>query len=208
MMADGCFYDVRRSRPPVPEEVSFLENRKYVEAFAHSRAGAAFVDEWAAERAPRGDGADRSARPRTKRMRAPRRPSTRNRATTPSRAPSAVIDPAAMVPDDCDIGPNVVIEAGVRLGAALPRSGQHGHRRRGRNRRRLPDRRQCDAQPLPDRLARRTAPRRADRPGRVRLRARSEPARSRFRNWAGSSSATMSISAPTPRSTAAPGMIP
>jgi UDP-3-O-[3-hydroxymyristoyl] glucosamine N-acyltransferase len=36
---------------------------------------------------------------------------------TPRRAASAVVDPTALVPPDCDIGANVVIEAGVRLGA-------------------------------------------------------------------------------------------
>jgi UDP-3-O-[3-hydroxymyristoyl] glucosamine N-acyltransferase len=33
-----------------------------------------------------------------------------------SRAPSALIDPAAIVPEDCAIGPHTVIEAGARLG--------------------------------------------------------------------------------------------
>src|SRR5215472_11627310 len=37
-----------------PEEVSFFENRKYLDAFLGSRAGAAFVDERAAARAPAG----------------------------------------------------------------------------------------------------------------------------------------------------------
>ena len=37
-----------------PEDVSFLENRKYLETFIRSRAGAAFVDEHVAGRAPRG----------------------------------------------------------------------------------------------------------------------------------------------------------
>src|SRR5438874_5291005 len=39
------------------------------------------------------------------------------KAVAPRRAPSAVIDPAATVPSDCDIADNVVIEAGARLGA-------------------------------------------------------------------------------------------
>ena len=37
-----------------PEDVSFLENRKYLETFVRSRAGAAFVDEQVAGRAPPG----------------------------------------------------------------------------------------------------------------------------------------------------------
>jgi UDP-3-O-[3-hydroxymyristoyl] glucosamine N-acyltransferase len=35
----------------------------------------------------------------------------------PGRAPSAIIDPTAAVPEDCEIGAHVVVEAGVRLGA-------------------------------------------------------------------------------------------
>src|SRR5437588_7865831 len=35
-----------------PADVSFLENRKYIEAFVGSRAGAAFVDDKAVEHAP------------------------------------------------------------------------------------------------------------------------------------------------------------
>src|SRR5438128_5050102 len=47
-------YDVSPLETAGPEDVSFLENRKYIEAFVRSRAGAAFVDERAAERAPPG----------------------------------------------------------------------------------------------------------------------------------------------------------
>ena len=46
------FRDVSPLETAGPEDVSFLENRKYLETFARSRAGAAFVDEQIAERAP------------------------------------------------------------------------------------------------------------------------------------------------------------
>src|SRR6266436_311848 len=46
------FYDVSPLETAGPEEVSFLENRKYVEAFVQSAAGAVIADQWAAERAP------------------------------------------------------------------------------------------------------------------------------------------------------------
>src|SRR5215471_2548324 len=46
------FRDVAPLETAGPEDVSFLENRKYIEAFACSRAGAAFIDESAAGRAP------------------------------------------------------------------------------------------------------------------------------------------------------------
>src|ERR1700751_4116464 len=47
-------HDVAPLETAGPEDVSFLENRKYLEAFVRSRAGAAFVDEKAVEKAPPG----------------------------------------------------------------------------------------------------------------------------------------------------------
>ena len=38
-----------------PDDVTFLDNRKYTDAFARSRAGAAFIDERVADKAPRRD---------------------------------------------------------------------------------------------------------------------------------------------------------
>jgi UDP-3-O-[3-hydroxymyristoyl] glucosamine N-acyltransferase len=98
-----------------PEDVSFLENRKYIEAFRHSHAGAAFVDEKAVEQAPPGVALLISKDPykayalAAQAFYPPAHPVAR-------RAPSAIVDPAADVPEDCDIGPNVVIDAGARLG--------------------------------------------------------------------------------------------
>ena len=99
-----------------PDDVTFLDNRKYAEAFERSRAGAAFVDERLVGRAPRGMALLVTRDPYKAFARAaqafyPPPP------VVPRRAPSAAIDDAASVPPDCDIGPNVVIEAGARLGA-------------------------------------------------------------------------------------------
>jgi len=52
--AARLFRDVGPLETAGPEDVSFLENRKYLATFVQSRAGAAFVDEQAAERAPSG----------------------------------------------------------------------------------------------------------------------------------------------------------
>lgn len=98
-----------------PNEIAFLDNRKYIEAFAGSRAGAAFVDPHLAAKAPVGMALLLAPDPYKAFARAaqafyPRPP------VTPRRAPSAIIDAGAAVPDDCDIGAHVVIEAGVRLG--------------------------------------------------------------------------------------------
>jgi UDP-3-O-[3-hydroxymyristoyl] glucosamine N-acyltransferase len=98
-----------------PADVSFLENRKYIEAFVRSRAGAAFVDEKAAERAPPGMALLVSNEPYKAYALAAQTfyPAAD---LVARRAPSAIIDSTAAVPDDCDIGPNVVVERGVRLG--------------------------------------------------------------------------------------------
>ena len=98
-----------------PEEVTFLDNRKYLEAFACCRAGAAFVDDRAAERAPAGMALLVSDEPYKAYARAAQAfyPVP---AVIARRAPSALIDAAAFVPEDCDIGANVIIEAAARLG--------------------------------------------------------------------------------------------
>jgi UDP-3-O-[3-hydroxymyristoyl] glucosamine N-acyltransferase len=113
---DRLFADVAPLETAGPGDVTFLDNRKYIEAFAHSRAGAAFVDEKNAARAPAGMVLLLTPEPYKAFARATQAfyPSPQ---VEPRRAPSAVIDAEAVVPADCDIGHNVVIEAGARLGA-------------------------------------------------------------------------------------------
>jgi UDP-3-O-[3-hydroxymyristoyl] glucosamine N-acyltransferase len=98
-----------------PDDLAFLDNRKYAEAFAASRAGAAFVDERMAGKAPPGMALLIAKEPYKAFARAaqafyPAKPVVARRAV------SAVIDPTASIPEDCDIGANVVTEAGARLG--------------------------------------------------------------------------------------------
>lgn len=116
--ADGgrLISDVAPLESAGPDDVTFLDNRKYVEAFSRSRAGAAFIDERLAQKAPTGMALLLTREPykafaRVAQAFYPIKP------VVPRRAPSAVIDPTAVVPADGDIGANVVIEAGVRLGA-------------------------------------------------------------------------------------------
>lgn len=116
--ADGgrLIGDVAPLESAGPDDVTFLDNRKYVEAFCRSGAGAAFVDERLSEKAPDGMALLVTREPYKAFARAaqafyPIQP------VVPRRAPSALIDPAAVVPEDCDIGANVVIEAAARLGA-------------------------------------------------------------------------------------------
>jgi UDP-3-O-[3-hydroxymyristoyl] glucosamine N-acyltransferase len=99
-----------------PDDVTFLDNRKYLDAFARSRAGAAFVGERLTDCAPAGmallvTAEAYKAFARTAQAFYPARP------VLARRAASAVIDPTATVAQDCDIGAHVVIEAGARLGA-------------------------------------------------------------------------------------------
>jgi len=116
--ADGTrtFSDVAPLETAGPEDVTFLDNRKYVEAFVRSRAGGAFIDERYADRAPAGMALLVTAEPykafaRVAQVFYPAPP------VIPRRSASAIIDPTAIVPGDCEIGANVVIEAGARLGA-------------------------------------------------------------------------------------------
>jgi UDP-3-O-[3-hydroxymyristoyl] glucosamine N-acyltransferase len=99
-----------------PDELTFLDNRKYADAFARSRAGAALVDQRAVGQAPAGM-ALLIARDPYKAFARVAQAFYPARDLTPRRAPSAVIDPGAIVPSDCDIADHVVIEAEVRLGA-------------------------------------------------------------------------------------------
>jgi UDP-3-O-[3-hydroxymyristoyl] glucosamine N-acyltransferase len=116
--ADGkqLFRDVAPLETAGPDDVTFLDNRKYVDAFVRSRAGAAFIDEKFAERAPAGMALLVTAEPykafaRVAQAFYPAPP------VIARRAPSAIIDPSATIPEDCEIGAHVVIAAGARLGA-------------------------------------------------------------------------------------------
>jgi UDP-3-O-[3-hydroxymyristoyl] glucosamine N-acyltransferase len=115
--ADGArlFTDVAPLETAGAADVSFLENRKYIEAFIGSQAGAAFVDEKAAERAPPGMALLVSEEPYKAYALAAQAFYPAADAVA-RRAPSAIIDSTAVVPDSCDIAPNVIIERDVRLG--------------------------------------------------------------------------------------------
>src|SRR6185312_12078737 len=99
-----------------PDDVTFLDNRKYVGELSRSRAGAAFIAPGLAGRAPAGMALLVSPQPYRAYALAAQAfyPLPRLR---PGRAATASVDPSATVPGDCEIGPNVVIEGGARLGA-------------------------------------------------------------------------------------------
>jgi len=114
--AEGSlFRDVAPLEIAGPEDISFLENRKYLPAFRGSRAGAAFVDPGMVAEAPPGMALLVSSEP----YKAYALAAQAFYPVSPvgaARALSALIDPEAVIPEDCDIGHNVVIEARVQLG--------------------------------------------------------------------------------------------
>src|SRR5260370_25479337 len=122
------FADVAPLETAGPDDVTFLDNRKYIDAFTRSRAGAAFIDERLIDKAPAGMALLIASDPykafaRAARAFYPAAP------VEPRRAASAIIDPAATVPADCDIGEHVVIEAGVPLRPPRPIGPQPAIRR-------------------------------------------------------------------------------
>jgi UDP-3-O-[3-hydroxymyristoyl] glucosamine N-acyltransferase len=115
-LGERLIEDVAPLETAGPADVTFLDNRKYADAFLNSLAGAAFVDETFAERAPAGMAVLVSREPYKAFARAtqafyPQAP------VVPYRAISATIEPSAIVPQDCSIGANVSIEAEAQLGA-------------------------------------------------------------------------------------------
>jgi UDP-3-O-[3-hydroxymyristoyl] glucosamine N-acyltransferase len=114
--AERLISDVAPLETAGPEDLTFFDNRKYLDAFVQSRAGAAFVQEADAPRAPPGMALLVAPEPYKAFARAaqsfyPEQP------MAAGRAPSAIIDPGATVPQDCAIGAYAVIEAGARIGA-------------------------------------------------------------------------------------------
>jgi UDP-3-O-[3-hydroxymyristoyl] glucosamine N-acyltransferase len=95
--------------------VSLLDNHKYVETFARSRAGAAFVHPDIAGRAPSGMALLLTRQPYKAYALAAQafHPSAPVR---PGIAPSAVIAPDARLGEGCEIGANVVIGAEAMIG--------------------------------------------------------------------------------------------
>jgi UDP-3-O-[3-hydroxymyristoyl] glucosamine N-acyltransferase len=107
--------DVATLETAGPQHVSFLDNRKYIDSFARSRAGAAFVHPDVASRAPAGMALLLTPEPykayalaaQAFHPPAPLRPGI---------APSAIVDPSARIGEGCEIAAHVVIGAGATIG--------------------------------------------------------------------------------------------
>jgi UDP-3-O-[3-hydroxymyristoyl] glucosamine N-acyltransferase len=107
--------DVASLEAAGPEDVTFLDNRRYLRHLSNSRAGACLLQPQLAERAPSGMALLLSEQPyRAYALIAhhfyPPVPAN------PGRHPTAVIHPTAKVPASAEIGPYVVIEAQVEIG--------------------------------------------------------------------------------------------
>ena len=138
-LSDGAdperrFSDVAPLDAASPEEVSFLDNKRYLQAFQASKAGACIVEPGFADRAPLGMALLVTPTPYKAYAMVARAfyptpsPATKIHQTAvidpsarigegTSIGPYAVIGPAVEIGARCDIGPHVVIGRGVTIGA-------------------------------------------------------------------------------------------
>ena len=115
--SDGSrtFADVAPLDTAGPEDVSFLDNRRYIGQFQESKAGACIVDPEFADRAPAGMVLLLTKRPyrgyaKVAQAFYPLPP------PRPGVHASAVVDPSASLGEGSEVGPGVVIEAEVEIG--------------------------------------------------------------------------------------------
>jgi len=108
--------DVAPLESATPDDLAFLDNRRYVEAFRQTHAGAVIVNAKLAGTAPAGATLLVTEQPYRAYALAAQRfyPEP---APQPGIAPSAVIDPSAHLGQGCAVEPNAVIGADVRIGA-------------------------------------------------------------------------------------------
>lgn len=108
--------DVATLDAAASSNLSFLDNRKYLQQFAESKAGACVVHPDLASRAPKGMHLLLSKNPYKSYALIAQHfyPKAESSAF---RHPNAVVDPTAKIGDGCHIGPNAVIGANAELGA-------------------------------------------------------------------------------------------
>lgn len=112
---DARYVDVAPLDTAGPEQVSFLDNKQYVEAFAQSRAGVCFVHPRFAAKAPASMTVLTANEPY-------RAYALTAQAFYPAPvasgtvAPTASVDPTARIGEGCDIAPGAVIGAGAEIG--------------------------------------------------------------------------------------------
>ncbi len=99
-----------------PQEVSFLDNRRYAAQLAATRAAAVVLPAEFADRLPPGVAGIVTAQPYLGFARIAAKLHPRP-APRPGVHPTAVVDPDATLGPGCELGPYAVIEAGAELGA-------------------------------------------------------------------------------------------
>ncbi len=114
--AETCVVDVAALDAAGPEHISFLDNKKYVETFSRSRAGACLVHPDMAKLAPTGmalllcaDAYRSYAKVATAFYPPP--------PVVPGIATQAVVDPAAVIDASARVEPGAVIASGAEVGA-------------------------------------------------------------------------------------------
>ena len=112
---DALFSDVAPLVSAGPDDVAFLDNRRYLDAFTTTKAGACLVSPDLAPKAPRGMALLVTPEPYHgyARIAGAFYPAPRPEAAV---APSAVIDDTAVVGEDCRVDAGAVIGAGARIG--------------------------------------------------------------------------------------------
>lgn len=113
--AARTFADVAPLDTAGPDDVSFLDNRRYISQFQESKAGACIVAPEFADRAPKGMALLLTKRPYRGYAKVAQAfyPLPRPR---PGVHPSAIVDPQASLGEGSEIGPGVVIGAGAEIG--------------------------------------------------------------------------------------------
>jgi UDP-3-O-[3-hydroxymyristoyl] glucosamine N-acyltransferase len=113
---ERCFTGVAPLQSAGPEDVSFLDNRRYASLLAETKAGAVVLVQAFAAEVPAGAIALVSPQPYLgfARVAALLHPPVQ---PVPGIHPSAVVAPDALVGEGTEIGPCVVIGAGARIGA-------------------------------------------------------------------------------------------
>lgn len=113
--SDRRFTGIAPLQAAGPDEVTFLDNRRYAEALAATQAGAVILAPELAERAPAAAALLVAPQPYLAwaRICALFHPEP---AGQPGIHPSALVDPAARIGEAAEIGPFAVIEAGAEVG--------------------------------------------------------------------------------------------
>ncbi|MBL6928847.1 MAG: UDP-3-O-(3-hydroxymyristoyl)glucosamine N-acyltransferase [Rhodospirillales bacterium] len=113
---DMKFSDVSALETAAKTDVSFLDNKRYVDAFAQSGAGVCLVHPSLAEKAPKGMALLLSKDPYRAYAKVAQAfyPNAENLGDVSSHA---VVDPTAQLGDGCVIEPGAVVGAGVSIGA-------------------------------------------------------------------------------------------